>query len=79
MFRENKRKKIKGGNIMENLMIFKNQEFGEIRILEINNKPYFVGVDITTKLGYKNGSRDINRHTDEEDRAEVPIRYFRSK
>ena len=70
MFRENKRKKIKGGNIMENLMIFKNQEFGEIRIL---------GVDITTKLGYKNGSRDINRHTDEEDRAEVPIRYFRSK
>lgn len=64
---------------MKDLIIFKNEEFGEIRTLEIDNEPWFIGVDLTDKLGYKNGSRDINRHTDKEDRAEVPIRYFRSK
>lgn len=57
-----------------NLMIFRNEEFGEIRSLEINNEPYFVGKDIAETLGYKNGSRDINRHVDEEDRKVVPIR-----
>lgn len=58
-----------------NIMIFKNNNFGEIRSLEINGKPYFVGNEIATILGYKNGSRDINRHVDEEDRSLVPIRY----
>ena len=64
---------------MNNLMIFKNEEFGEIRSIEIENEPYFIGKEIAEILGYKNGSRDINRHIDEEDRALVPIRYFRSK
>lgn len=64
---------------MNDLQIFKNEEFGEIRSLEINSKPYFIGNEIATILGYKNGSRDINRHVDKEDRAVVPIRYFRSK
>lgn len=64
---------------MNNLMIFKNKEFGEIKSIEIENEPYFIGKEIVEILGYKNGSRDINRHVDDEDRAIVPIRYFRSK
>ena len=44
---------------MSNLQIFKNKEFGEIRVIEINNEPWLVGKDITEKLGYQNGSRDI--------------------
>ena len=64
---------------MDNVQIFKNEEVGVIRGLEINNEPYVVGIDIAKALGYENGSRDINRHTEEEDRAVVPIRYFRSK
>ena len=59
---------------MNELQIFKNEEFGEIRSLEINNEPYFAGKEIATILGYKNGSRDINRHVDEEDRMVVPFR-----
>lgn len=39
----------------------------------------FVGNEISKILGYQNGSRDINRHVEEEDRAVVPIRYYRSK
>ncbi len=50
------------------LQVFKNEEFGKIRVLEIDGQPWFVGKDVTDILGYGNGSRDINRHVDEEDR-----------
>ncbi len=53
---------------MENLQIFKNEEFGEIRTVTVNNEPWFVGKDVADILGYQNSSRDINRHVDEEDR-----------
>ena len=59
---------------MENaIKIFENEEFGSVRTLEINGKPYFVGKDVTDILGYQNGSRDINRHVDEDDREKVMI------
>ena len=53
--------------------IFENDEFGSVRTLEINGEPYFVGKDVTDILGYQNGSRDINRHVDEDDREKVMI------
>lgn len=59
---------------MNEIKIFENEEFGKIRSVMLNNEPYFVGKDITNILGYQNGSRDINRHVDEEDRKVVPIR-----
>ena len=31
---------------MTNLEIFKNKEFGEIRMVLINNEPYFVGKEM---------------------------------
>lgn len=46
-------------------------ENSRVRTLEIEGKPYFVGKDVTDILGYQNGSRDINRHVDEEDRHKV--------
>lgn len=51
-----------------NLMIFKNEEFGEIRSLEINNEPYFVGNEIATILGYKNTRDALLKHVDSEDK-----------
>lgn len=59
---------------MNKVKIFENEEFGKIRSVMLNNEPYFVGKDITNILGYQNGSRDINRHVDEEDRKVLPIR-----
>ena len=50
------------------IILFKNEEFGEIRTLNINGEPWFVAVDVANDLGYRNGSRDINRHVDEDDR-----------
>ena len=58
---------------MNNLKIFSNEEFGEIRTVTIDGEPWFVGKDLANTLGYQNGSRDINRHVDEEDRRKVMI------
>lgn len=58
---------------MNEIKIFENTEFGSIRTLEIDGNPYFVGKDVTDILGYQNGSRDINRHVDEDDRHKVNL------
>lgn len=58
---------------LHNLQTFTNEEFGQVRTMLINGEPYFVGKDITDNLGYRNGSRDIERHVDAEDRAEAMV------
>jgi len=58
---------------MNNLEIFRNEEFGEIRTVIINGEPWFVGKDVADALEYQNGSRDIERHVDKEDRMKYPI------
>lgn len=45
-----------------NVEIFKNEEFGEIRTLEIDGKPYFVASDIAKALGYKDSTNAIKQH-----------------
>lgn len=52
---------------MSDLQIF-NFNNKQIRALTIEGEPYFVGKDVVDILGYRNGSRDINRHVDEDDR-----------
>ena len=70
---------------MNNIQIFNNPEFGDIRTVVIDNEPWFVGKDVADILGYQNGSRDINRHVDEEDKQLTKMvlrwtyRYFRWK
>lgn len=44
------------------LQIFKNENFGQVRMAEIDGKPYFVGKDIAKSLGYKNTNDAISRH-----------------
>lgn len=53
---------------MNEVMTFSNDEFGTIRTLSINNEPWFVGKDICSKLGYKNPSKSIKDHVDDEDK-----------
>ena len=55
------------------IAVFANPDFGEVRTVEINGEPWFVGKDIADALGYQNGSRDIDRHVDEDDKATVAI------
>ena len=58
---------------MNAIQIFKSEEFGEIRTITIDSEPYFVGKDVADILGYQNGSRDVNRHVDEEDRQKIMV------
>ena len=58
---------------MNELQIFKSPEFGQVRTVTIDGEPWFVGKDVADILGYQNGSRDINRHVDDEDKTSVVI------
>lgn len=58
---------------MNELQIFKNSEFGEIRTVNIEDKPYFVGKDVAEVLGYSNPRDALSKHVDLEDRADVAI------
>jgi len=53
---------------MQELEIFKNEEFGEIRTLMINGEPWFVGKDVAGVLKYKDTSDAIKKHIDNEDK-----------
>ena len=55
------------------LQIFNNEEFGSVRTAVVGNEVMFVGKDVADILGYQNGSRDINRHVDEEDRRKIML------
>ncbi|HGM1080312.1 TPA: phage antirepressor [Clostridioides difficile] len=59
---------------MNDLQIFKNNTFGEIRVVEIKEEPWFVGKDVAEKLGYKDTSDALKRHVDDEDKGvgEIP-------
>ncbi len=56
---------------MENkneIMLFKHDEFGEVRTLVIDGEPWFVGKDVATILGYKDTSDALKKHVDTEDK-----------
>ena len=53
---------------MNELQVFKNQEFGSVRTLVINNEPWFVGKDVAEALGYKNTKDALAKHVDSEDK-----------
>ena len=52
---------------MNNLQIFKNDSFGEVRTLIIDNEPWFVGKDVASILGYAKPLNAISTHIDEDD------------
>lgn len=50
------------------IQIFSNEEFGEIRTLAINDEPWLVGKDVAEILGYANPNEAISDHVDDEDK-----------
>ena len=53
---------------MNELKIFNNPEFGEIRTIDINGEPWMVGKDVAAALGYQNPSKELADHVDQEDK-----------
>lgn len=69
---------------MNNLQIFKNEEFGEVRAIEINNEPWFVGRDVAEALGYGDGNNKSKAlanalfdHVDKEDKQLLSYEDFK--
>ena len=50
------------------IQLFHNDEFGEVRTVMMNGEPWFVGKDVTHILGYRNASKALNDHVDSEDK-----------
>jgi len=50
------------------IQIFSNEEFGEIRTLAIDDEPWLVGKDVAEILGYANPNEAISDHVDDEDK-----------
>lgn len=55
-------------SLSENIKIFNNAEFGEIRVMLIDDDPWFVGKDIAAALGYKDTINALKAHVDEQDK-----------
>lgn len=54
---------------MNELQIFNNPQFGEIRTAGTADEPLFCAADVTRALGYTNGRDAISKHCDEGDVA----------
>ena len=57
---------------MNELKVFQNEEFGEVRSLVINDEPWFVGKDVARALGYGEGkslNNAVAKHVDGEDKG----------
>lgn len=64
---------------MNNLTVFNNEEFGNLRSLEINGEPWFVGKDVAEALGYANPRNAVPTHVDNEDKLSTQIEYAGQK
>lgn len=53
---------------MTDIMVFDNPDFGQIRSLEIDGEPWFVGKDVAVALGYSNTRDALAKHVDQEDK-----------
>lgn len=54
--------------MMNEMQIFNNEEFGEVRTVMIDNEPWFVGNDCAAPLGYSAPKNAIARYVDDEDK-----------
>ena len=53
----------------ELVQVFENTEFGKIRVVMIDDEPWFVGRDVAEILGYAETAKSIRTHVDEDDKG----------
>ena len=62
---------------MENkneVMVFNNEMFGDLRVVIIDNKEYFVGIDIAKALDYSNASKAVSTHCKHSIKRTIDVR-----
>ena len=58
---------------MNEIKVYKNHEFGEIRTVSIDGDPWLVGRDVALALGYAKPENALVAHVDEEDKTSTLI------
>ncbi|TNP10783.1 phage antirepressor Ant [Bacillus tropicus] len=58
---------------MNQLQVFNNEEFGQVRTVIQGEHVWFVAKDVAEVLGYNNTSKAIQMHVDEDEKADLPI------
>lgn len=58
---------------MNEIKLFTNKEFGEIRTMKIDGEPWFVGKDVAEALEYNEPHKAIARHVSDDDRMKHPV------
>ncbi|HDR4551288.1 BRO family protein [Bacillus cereus] len=58
---------------MNQLQVFNNEEFGQVRTVTQGEDVWFVAKDVAEVLGYNNTSKAIQMHVDEDEKADLPI------
>lgn len=53
---------------MNDVRVFNNKEFGDVRTVTIDGEPWFVGKDVAEILGYADPNKAIAMHVDEDDK-----------
>lgn len=53
---------------MNELKVFENPEFGQVRTVTIDSEVWFVGKDVAKSLGYKDSVNALKSHVDDEDK-----------
>ncbi len=59
---------------MDELTIFSNDEFGEVRTITLNDKPYFCASDVAKALGYSNTRDAVSRHCKGVEKHDIPTK-----
>lgn len=58
---------------MNELQVFNNSEFGQLRTVTINGDPWLVGKDVAAALGYSDTFGALKKHVDGEDKLVCQI------
>lgn len=58
---------------MNEMMIFSNPEFGNVRTVMINGIPWFVGIDVARALGYAKPNDAVRTNTNKEDTSTAGV------
>lgn len=60
---------------MENnqVQVFNNEQFGDVRVIMQDEQPWFVGKDVASMLGYGDTAQAIRKRVENEDKGVVEL------
>lgn len=58
---------------MNEITVFRNREFGDVRTVVIDGQPWFAGIDVAKALGYKKPSDAVINNVQKDDSIKVGV------